>query len=61
MIFNVWLGMNMWSYEDLKFNLYGQIAPQFIAIWLLLALVAIILDDIIRWRFFNEEKPRYKL
>lgn len=59
MIFNVWLGMNMWSYEDLKFNLYGQIAPQFIAIWLLLALVAIILDDVIRWRFFNEEHPRY--
>ena len=59
MIFNVWLGMNMWSYEDLKFNLYGQIAPQFIAIWLLLALIAIILDDVIRWRFFNEERPRY--
>lgn len=60
MIFNVWLGMNMWSYEDLKFNLYGQIAPQFIVIWLFLALVAIILDDVIRWRFFNEEKPRYQ-
>ena len=59
MIFNVWLGMNMWSYEDLKFNLYGQIAPQFIAIWLLLALLAIVLDDILRYIAFNEELPRY--
>lgn len=59
MIFNVWLGMNMWSYEDLKFNLYGQITPQFIVVWLFLALLAIILDDVIRWRFFDEEKPRY--
>lgn len=59
MIFNVWLGMNMWSYEGLKFNIYGQIAPQFIVIWLLLALLAIILDDVIRWRFFNEERPKY--
>lgn len=60
-IVNLWLEWNIWDYSDLKFNLYGQIAPQFIAIWLLLALVAIILDDIIRWRFFSEERPRYQL
>lgn len=59
MIFNVWLEMNMWSYENLPFNLCGQIAPQFIVVWLLLALLAIVLDDVIRYRFFYEERPRY--
>lgn len=59
MIFNVWLEMNMWSYENLPFNLCGQIAPQFIVVWLLLALLAIVLDDVIRYRFFREERPRY--
>lgn len=60
-IFNVWLGMNMWSYADLPYNLYGQIAPQFILLWIPVILLAIVLDDVIRWRFFDEEKPRYCL
>ena len=59
-IVNLWLGWNIWNYSNLPFNLYGQIAPQFIAIWIPIVLVAIILDDVIRWRFFNEEKPRYQ-
>lgn len=61
MIFNVWLGMEMWSYSNLPLNLYGQIAPLFIALWMPIVLLAIILDDVIRYRFFGEEKPRYKL
>lgn len=61
MIFNVWLGMNMWSYHDLPFNLYGQIALPFVGAWMILVLIAILIDDQIRYRFFDEEKPRYKL
>lgn len=59
MIFNVWLGMNMWDYSNLKYNLYGQICPQFILAWIPLVLVAIIIDDIIRFIAFNEELPEY--
>lgn len=61
MIFNVWLGMNMWDYSDLYLNICGQIAPQFIGVWIILALIAILLDDCIRHRFFDEEKPHYKI
>lgn len=58
-IFNIWLGMDMWDYSNLPGNILGQIAPQFFAVWVILALVAIIVDDIIRWKFFDEEKPHY--
>lgn len=58
-IVNLWLGWNIWDYSNLPFNLLGQICPQFILLWLPISLLAIILDDTLRWRFFREEKPRY--
>lgn len=58
-VVNLWLGWNVWDYSELPFNFLGQICPQFIALWFPISLVAIVLDDMIRWRFFNEEKPRY--
>ena len=58
-IVNLWLGWNIWNYSNLPYNLLGQICPQFIALWIPIVVVAIILDDIIRWKFFNEEKPHY--
>lgn len=61
MIFNVGLKMQMWDYSNLWGNIYGQIAPLFILIWIPIVFLAIILDDVIRWKFFNEEKPKYKL
>lgn len=61
MIFNVWLGMNMWDYSGLPFNLFGQVSLLFVLLWIPLVLIAILLDDYIRWFFFNEEKPHYKI
>ena len=58
-IVNLWLGWNVWSYENLPGNILGQICPQFIILWIPISLLAIILDDTIRWKFFNEENPRY--
>lgn len=58
-IVNIWLGWNVWDYSELPFNLLGQICPQFIALWFPISLVAIVLDDVIRWRFYDEERPRY--
>lgn len=60
-IVNLWLGWNVWDYSNIPYNLLGQICPQFIALWVPISLLAIVLDDVIRWRFFNEEKPRYKI
>ena len=42
-------------------NLLGQICPQFALLWVALSALAIVLDDIIRWRFFGEDKPHYSL
>lgn len=61
LILNVWLGLGIWDYSALPLNLFGQICAPFSAAWVLLSGVAILLDDFLRWKLFNEEKPRYKL
>ena len=58
-ILNLWLKWNIWDYSDMWGNVLGQICPLFIMIWIPITLVAIILDDIIRWKFLGEEKPQY--
>lgn len=60
-ILNIWLGWAIWDYSDMPFNVLGQICLPFTAIWLLLAIAAIILDDYLRYWLFGEEKPYYKL
>ncbi|MDD4716102.1 MAG: hypothetical protein PHT34_06125 [Oscillospiraceae bacterium] len=61
LVLNVWLGLDIWNYRNLKGNLWGQICPQFALMWFLLSAVAILLDDYIRYWFFREDRPRYKL
>lgn len=58
-IVNLWLGWNVWDYSNLPFNILGQSCPQFIILFLPLCLLAIILDDYVRWILFYEEKPHY--
>lgn len=60
-ILNIRLGWAIWDYSDMPFNVLGQICLPFTAIWLLLAIAAIILDDYLRYWLFGEEKPYYKL
>lgn len=60
-IVNIYLKWNVWNYSNMKFNILGQICPQFIVLWIPLIILAIILGDVIRWKFFQEEKPVYKL
>lgn len=61
LVVNVWLGWGIWDYSEMPFNLMGQICPQFSAAWSPLILLAIVLDDCIRWRCFGEERPRYRV
>ena len=60
-IVNLWLDWNIWDYSDLPYNLLGQISLFSSIGWIGLSLVGIVLDDYIRWKWFGEEKPRYKL
>lgn len=58
-IFNLWLKLNIWDYSNQPFNVLGQVCPLFSILWFFVSLIGIVLDDFIRWKLFNEEKPRY--
>ena len=60
-IVNLWLGWNVWDYSNLAGNILGQTSWQFALLFIPLCLVAIILDDYLRYWLFKEEKPYYKL
>ena len=60
LILNVWLGLCVWDYSHLPFNLNGQICLYFSSVWLILSVVAIVFDDWLRYWLFNEDRPKYK-
>ena len=60
-VLNCWLGLDIWDYSNLPFNLWGQICLPFSALWVLLAGVAVVLDDWLRYWMFGEDRPHYVL
>lgn len=60
-VVNLWLGWNVWDYLQYPLNFLGQISVRSSVLWYFLSIVGIILDDVIRWKFFGEDEPRYKL
>lgn len=60
-VVNLWLGWNVWDYTGIPGNILGQICLPFTILWAIISLVAIVIDDVIRWKFFGEEEPRYRL
>ena len=61
LVLNVWLGLAVWDYSHLPFNLMGQICLGFTAAWMPLSVVAIVLDDWVRYWLFGQERPNYVL
>ncbi len=60
-IVNLGLGWNVWDYSQYPLNLLGQISVRSSVLWYFLSAIGIVLDDVIRWKVFGEDKPRYKL
>lgn len=60
-IVNIGLGLNVWDYSNLPFNIHGQICLYFSLVWFLVSLLAIMLDDWLRYKLFGEEIHKYKL
>ena len=60
-IVNLTLHWNVWDYSSMPGNILGQICPQYFILWLPVSLVAIVLDDWLRYWWFREEKPHYRL
>lgn len=60
-ILNIWLKLNIWDYSNLPFNILGQICLPFSILWYFISAIGIVIDDYIRYIYFDEEYPRYKL
>ena len=58
-IINLWLGLNVWDYSDLPFNLLGQICLPFALLWLPVVALAIVVDDYAKYFLGTGEKPKY--
>ena len=60
-IVNLWLGWGVWDYSNLPGNVLGQICPQYFGLWLPVSLAGIVLDDWLRYWWWAEERPHYRL
>lgn len=60
-IVNIKLGLNVWDYSNQPLNIKGQICLLFSFLWMLISLIAIVLDDYLRYWIFKEKKPKYHL
>ncbi|MBQ9612473.1 MAG: hypothetical protein IJV14_07775 [Lachnospiraceae bacterium] len=60
-IINIKLGWHVWDYSNMPLNLAGQICLPFSLLWILMSIVAIGVDDWLRYWLFGEERPHYKL
>ena len=57
---NIQCGLHIWDYSSLPFSFIGgQINLFFSLIWMFLSGIVIILDDILRWKLYKEERPEY--
>lgn len=60
-VVNLWLGWRVWDYSSMRGNVLGQICPQYFIYWLPVSLAGIVLDDILRYLWWGEERPRYNV
>ena len=62
LILNVWLNLNIWNYSKMPLNFfYQQCCVSFCIAWFFLSGICIVIDDYIRYKFFNEKYPHYIL
>lgn len=60
-VVNVWLGWSVWDYSGLPGNILGQICPQYCLLWLPVSLAGIVLDDWLRYWWWGEARPHYRI
>lgn len=47
-IINLWLGLGVWDYSNLRFNLMGQVSLVFTFAWFILSYFVVKIDDYLR-------------
>lgn len=60
-VLNMWLKLNIWDYSQMPFNLYGQVCLPYACLWFALSAIAIFADDYLRYWFYGEERPAYRV
>ena len=58
-ILNLCLGLNIWDYSNMRFNLLGQVCPQFCIAWFFLSYFVIRIDDLLRKTITSEDRNHY--
>ena len=53
------MGMGVWDYSHLPGNLWGQVCPQFAALWCVVSGPAIVLLDWMRYAVRGGQRPHY--
>lgn len=61
LVLNVWLRMGVWDYSHMPGNLWGQVCPQFWALWCMLSVGAIVALDWVRYAMEGGDRPHYRL
>ncbi len=61
LVLNVLLGLDIWDYSALPFNLLGQVCLQYTALWCLLAGPVIVAFDWMEYWLCGGERPRYRM
>lgn len=59
LIFNLGLGLKLWDYSNLSFNLLGQISLRYSIYWFFLSLPALLLYDYLVYWLFEGERPKF--
>ena len=59
LVLNVWLGLGIWDYSGLRWNLFGQICPQFFLVWWALCAAFIPVFDWMRYEVMGGQRPKY--
>ena len=60
-ILNIQMKLNIWDYSDLPFNVDGQVCLLYSLLWMILGMVAVILDDFVRCVIFKEPRKKIRL
>lgn len=60
-VISVWLGMGVWDYSAMPWNIMGQVCPQFLVMWVALAAVGIVMLDWMRYGVEGGERPHYNI
>ena len=60
-VVNLWMGWGVWDYSGVPGNIMGQICPKYFILWLPISFAGIVLDDLLRHWWWQEERPHYNI